>query len=96
MRAASCTQAVPMLVRAFSADRSALVARWLLKIAYKMASLPDDVQKIFSAARAERMAPSGADGFFEGRRAAKGSWHVEKVRLVALGAPAFLRWPSSQ
>jgi len=33
---------------------------------YVQNGLPDDVQKIFSAARAERMAPSGADGFFEG------------------------------
>ena len=58
-----------MLARAFSADRSALVARWLLKIAYKMACRT--TCKIFSAARAERMAPSGADGFYEGEARVK-------------------------
>ena len=88
MRAARCTLAVPMLARAFSADRSALVARWLLKIAYKMASLPDDVQNFFSAARAERMAPFGADGFFEGEARGKRQLARRKSAPGSLSAVA--------
>ena len=95
MRAASCTLAVPMLAREFSADRSALVARRLLKIAHKMACRT--TCQIFSPLRGQKGWRLPAQMVSSrGRRAGKGSWHVEKVRLVALGAAAFLRWPSSQ
>ena len=95
MRAASCMLAVPMLARAFPIDRLALVQCWMLKICVRN-GLSDDVLEFFlrCAGKGWRLPAQMVSS--RGRRAKKGSWHVEKVRPVALGAAAFLRWPSSQ